>query len=714
MSGFASRNIFSPFIFAGEISVNKNNNNGNNYNRNSSGRKNKRLESQSAFVYENAFAFYGSLSRDGFLLDLKGQIFDETDSAVEPSLLVGHKFSETVFWHSAPFVAERLQSAIEEAAKGRATSAELEFRLAANDIHTVELKLFPEKNDSGQDDAPPVERIYFCAYDITHRVREIEFYKERSEHFLYAAENAEIGLWFWNFAKDEIHTTPKCNEFFGLAPSEIITPEYFIDAIHPADRERAAAELQSMQQKKDEIYDSEFRVICPDGNLQWLAVRGKTYFDRSNAGQSMMGVVRRITDRKLADEELKKIYDRERKARDEAEEANRAKDYFLAIVSHELRSPLNSILGWAKILLTKPVDDATRKNALETIERSAKAQAKLIEDLVDMARVASGKLRLEMRPVSLFDVVTAVYNQQKPLAEAKNVRLEFDPADHTGNDARAEVFADAIRLQQVFTNLLNNALKFTPEGGFVRIEIKPDANKVEVNITDSGRGIAPEFLPKIFRQFAQASEKTSGDKSGLGLGLSIAKTLVEKHNGFIRAQSEGVGRGSTFTVAFPLHVAKPSSSPHEKTETKTNADGEQTTRKKLKNLKILLVEDDADSRDVLSLYLEQCGAKIQGAESAEEAMKYLLSPNGCGVFDIIISDLAMPGEDGYTFLNRVRKLPPENGGFIPALALSAFTTSENKERAFAAGFQSYHTKPFDPDLLINQIVELVKKNKAAV
>ncbi|HEX8248838.1 MAG TPA: ATP-binding protein, partial [Pyrinomonadaceae bacterium] len=613
---------------------------------------------------------------------------EENEAMIEPELLVGHKFSETVFWQSESYVAEKLQVAIDEALNGRATACELEFRIQAQQIQIVDLHLVPQKDESGE-----TKEIYFCAYDVTPRVREIEFYKQRSEHFLYAAENADIGLWFWDFAKGEIFSTPKCNEFFGLAANEIITPNYFIDAVHPEDRERVAAELQQSQ-NSDKIYDSEYRVICPDGSIQWVSARGKTHFDRDNFPQSMMGIARRITDRKLESEELKKIYDLERKARDEAEEANRAKDYFLAIVSHELRSPLNSILGWAKILLTKQVDDATRKNALETIERSAKSQAKLIEDLVDMGRVASGKLRLELRPVNLFDIVNNIYNQQKPLAESKKVQLEF-----VHNATRAEVFGDVIRLQQVFTNLLNNALKFTPEGGNIKIDMEVTSNKVEVNITDSGQGIAPEFLPNIFRQFAQGDERTSSDKSGLGLGLSIVKTLVEKHNGFVKAQSEGIGHGSTFTVAFPLHAAASKAAKETKAE-------RQTDELKLNDISILLVEDDQDSRDVLALYLEQCGANITGAESAEEAMKYLTNNHR---FDIIISDLAMPVEDGYTFLNRVRTMPEEKGGKIPALALSAFTTAENKEKAFASGFQSYHTKPFEPDLLIKEIAELVRE-----
>ncbi|HEX8736844.1 MAG TPA: ATP-binding protein [Pyrinomonadaceae bacterium] len=648
------------------------------------------MDSQSSTqIYENVFAFYGLLSRDGFLLELKGKIFEENEAMIEPELLVGHKFAETVFWQSESYVAEKLQAAIDEAAQGRGSVSELEFRITAQQIQIVDLHLVPQTDESGE-----IKQIYFCAYDVTPRAREIELHKQRNEHFLHAAETSDIGMWFWDFAKGEIYTTPKCNEFFGLRASEIITPNYFVDAVHPEDRERVSAELQESR-KSDKIYDSEYRIICPDGSIQWVSARGKTYFDKDNFPQSMMGIVRRITDRKLESEELEKIYELERKARNEAEEANRAKDYFLAIVSHELRSPLNSILGWAKILLTKQVDDATRKNALETIERSAKSQAKLIEDLVDMGRVASGKLRLELRPVNLFDIVNNIYNQQKPLAESKKVQFEF-----VHNSTRAEVFGDVIRLQQVFTNLLNNALKFTPEGGNIKIDMDVASNKVEVNIIDSGQGIAPEFLPNIFRQFAQADEKTSSDKTGLGLGLSIVKTLVEKHNGFVKAHSEGIGRGATFTVAFPLHAAAGNK------EAKETKPERKTEEPKLNNIKILLVEDDQDSRDVLALYLEQCGADIRGAESAAEAMKYLTNNHR---FDIIVSDLAMPVEDGYTFLNRVRELPPEKGGKIPALALSAFTTAENKEKAFASGFQGYHTKPFEPDLLIKQIAELVRK-----
>jgi PAS domain S-box len=679
MSGFASGKQFRSLVFFGKKSPE---------------RKNFNLDLQSSSIYEHAFAFYGAVSPDGFLLELNGAVFKSYENLIEPELLIGHKFADTVFWQSDRFVSEKLQNAINEAAKGSKTKIEIDFRISAEDIHTVELTLVPQKNEKQE-----VEKIVFFAYDVTDKTREIEFYKQRSEHFLYAAEFADIGLWFWDLSKDEIYSTPKCNEFFGLSSHEVITVNHFLESIYPEDKNRVTSELEEVQ-KGESSLDTEFRVVAPDGNIQWLKVCGNVYFDSTeeNATANMTGIVQKVTDRRIADEELKKIYESERKARDEAEEANRAKDYFLAIVSHELRTPLNSILGWTKILLTKEVDEKTRRNALETIERSAKSQAKLIEDLVDMARVASGKLRLEMRPLNLYDILKTVCNQQKPLADAKRVALDF-----TADTKQAEVFGDAVRLQQVFSNLVSNALKFTPEDGKITLVMKTDAEKIEASVIDTGRGIAPEFLPNIFRQFTQADQNTSGDRSGLGLGLAIVKTLVEKHNGSIRAYSEGIGHGTTFTVTLPHHYSSVRRTPAVNTEREA-----QMNKPKLNNVKILLVEDDADSRDVLALYLEQCGAKVQGAESAKEAFEYLTSP-GNGEYDVIISDLAMPGEDGFSFLCKVRELQESRICKIPAIALSAFTTSENKQKAFSSGFQKYHTKPFEPDLLVKEISELVKK-----
>jgi CheY-like chemotaxis protein/PAS domain-containing protein len=644
---------------------------------------------QTQEIFQEAFAFYGTLSSEGYLLDLKGKVFN--DAMVEPELLVGHRFAETVFWQSAPHFPELLEKSIEDAKTGAKIKTELKFRVSAQNILTIELNLFPRLDDQGV-----VNEIFFFAVDVSERVRETDFFKDRSEHLLYAAESADIGLWFWDLIKDEIFSTPKCNEFYELAPHELFTYEYFIRTLHPEDRERVINELRESQ-VNDTEFNVKYRIIYSDESIQWLTVRGKTFYDAEKNPASMMGVVRKITEKKLATEELEKVNESVRRARDEAEDANRAKDYFLAIVSHELRSPLNAILGWSKILLTKEVDEKTRRNALETIERSAKSQAKLIEDLVDSSRIASGKLRLELRPVKMFDIVKNAYNAQKPSAETKNIQLDFE-----GEETTEQVFGDSVRLQQVFTNLLTNALKFTPDGGRVIIRFEANEKIARISVQDNGQGISPESLPTIFRQFAQGDEKTTRDRSGLGLGLTIVKTLVEKHGGKIKAESLGLGHGSTFTVTLPLIQAE------NKKEEINSDDSPQNEAQLLNGVKVLVVEDDQDSREVLQLFLEQSGAKVESAESASEAWQ-LLTDSKEDVPDIIVSDLAMPVEDGYSFISRIRRVTNENVKEIPALALSAFASAENKQKALDCGFQLYHTKPFEPDGIVKDILLLLKK-----
>jgi PAS domain S-box-containing protein len=640
-------------------------------------------------IFQEAFTFYGVLSPEGYLLNLEGNVFK--DALVEPELLIGHKFSETVFWQCAPFIPQVLQNNIEEAAKGTKSKSELDFRVNSQKVITIELNLIPQFNELGT-----VKEIFFFAFDITEKVREINYYKDRSEHLLYAAESAEIGLWFWDLTKDEIFSTPKCNEFYELPPHEIFTYEYFINFLHPEDREKVISELREAQ-VSDREFKVQYRVINSDGSIQWLTLRGKPFYDAEKNPVSMMGVVRKITERILATDELAKINENVRKARDEAEEANRAKDYFLAIVSHELRSPLNAILGWAKILLTKEVDEVTRKSALETIERSAKSQAKLIEDLVDSSRIASGKLRLELCPVNLQEIVQNVFDSQKPAADSKQIQLEL-----ISNTESAQIYGDSVRLQQVFTNLLTNALKFTPEGGNVLINFESDSKIATISIQDNGQGISPESLPGIFKQFAQADEQVTRDKSGLGLGLAIVKTLVEKHSGNIKAESAGLGQGAKFTVTLPL-LAVTNKTP----EIQENVDN-QDQQLLLNGIKVLVVEDDHDSREVLQLFLEQSGAKVESAESASEAWK-LLTETEDQIPDIIVSDLAMPVEDGYSFISRVRHVNRGVIKEIPAMALSAFASAENKAKALACGFQLYHTKPFEPDGIVKDILLLVKK-----
>lgn len=642
------------------------------------------LETQAREIFENVFAFYGTLSPEGYLLSLSGKIFDE--SLPDPNILVGQKFSETAYWQSSEFTAGALESAISEAGGGEKVKTQLDFRINSKEKITIELYLHPTKEG---------REIFFCAKDVTDREKEIHFYKERGEQLLYAAENSGVGLWFWDAVEDTIYSTPRCNELFDLPPHEVLTLEAFFNALDPEDRPRVEAVIEESQRNGSE-YKTEFRVINSDGNTNWITARGRTFLDEEGQPASMMGMVSQITDRKLSEEELKKVYEREKRARDEAVEANRAKDFFLAFVSHELRSPLNAILGWTKILLTKQVDEETRRNALETIEHSARAQAKLINDLVDSARVASGKLRLEFRPLNFYEILRNVFNSMKPQAEAKNISLDF-----RADSESVAVFGDAIRLNQIFTNLLSNALKFTPPGGSILINLQTVGETVQVSVKDTGHGISAEYLPGIFTQFSQGDAKVPKDQAGLGLGLSIVKTLVEKHVGSVRAESAGLGKGATFIVTLPLTESQIKEAAQKSSE---------QSEKPLRGLKIMIVEDDPDSCEVLQLFLEQAGAFVLGcAMSARDALKTLQNSKN-DLPDVIISDLGMSEEDGYSLISRIRQLPGEEGR-IPAIALSAFTSAENKKKAFEVGFQKYHTKPFEPDLLINEILGVANNNQ---
>jgi len=642
-------------------------------------------------IFDNVFEFFGTLDGLGRVVALTGRLFDRTNT--NTNLLIGQLFSETVFWQSSENTARLVEKAVADAARGKRSDLIVDFRVSADEKVPVELRLQPLRS------AEFADEIFVFALSIpgseSGAIHDVE-----KEQLLRAAQSAGIGLWYWDIQDSRIYATPSCNELLGLPTYDQITFESFVAVVHPEDKLFVETLFQRLQTRSI-AYEEEFRVVRRDGSVEWISAEGKSVGDKDGVPARMTGIIRNVTQQKIAADELAKVYDREKRARDEAVEANRAKDFFLAFVSHELRSPLNAILGWSKILLTKTVDEATRRNALETIERSARLQTKLINDLVDSARVASGKLRLEFHPTNVCEIVRVAYQAQKPVAETHG--LEFTFATECDE---VIVFGDAGRLQQVFTNLISNAIKFTPDGGRISIEITRTVESVEVHIKDTGHGIDPDALPNIFRQFSQGEIGRSRSNTGLGLGLSIVKILVNKHRGTVGAFSEGLGKGSEFTVTLPLMDSKMREETPVAKEVETSPN-----RRSLSGKTLLLVEDDADSREVLQLFLEQCGARILSAESSKVAMEILMSSSS-SLPDLIISDLAMPEEDGYSLISRIRELSAERGGTIPAIALSAFTTVESKQKAFECGFQLYSTKPFDPDKLVADIIKLTTPPKS--
>jgi PAS domain S-box-containing protein len=634
--------------------------------------------------FAELFDLYGTLDREGRVITVSGRIFELTST--DPELLEGQKFSETVFWQSSRNTPNTLNGAIARAAGGEKADIVIDFRAGVGKKIPLDISVLPYPGSDGN-------TIFVCGRELSREGENVTQQSLESEQLLNAAENAEIGLWYWDFAADRIHSTRQCNELLGLPPYETLSLENVLGVIHPGDRFRVNGFLDDSRSRGIK-YEEEFRVVSPDGDVEWIAAEGKSLLDSNGRPERMMGILRRVTEQKIAADELSRVYDREKKARDEAVEANRAKDWFIAFVSHELRAQLNPILGWSNILLKREVDDKTRHDALETIQKSANVQAKLINDLVDSVRVASGKIRLEYRPTNLVELVRSSVRANKPDAESRSITLEFSTVEDG-----VTVFGDANRLQQVFGNIISNAIKFTPEGGRVLVDVGRSGSAAKVTITDTGRGISPRALPNIFRQFSQGDfEEGRSSAGGLGLGLSIAKILAERHGGTIEAKSDGVGQGSQFTVTLPLTDAA------EVPITKTPA--RETPLKPLDGFRIMVVEDDPDSREVLQLFLEQSGAGVNSASNAKAAWDMLVT-DGSFKPDLIISDLAMPEEDGYSLMSRIRALPPEAGGRLPSIALSAFTTEESRKKAFDSGFQLYSSKPFDPDQLISQIRQLL-------
>ncbi|HMS10580.1 MAG TPA: PAS domain-containing sensor histidine kinase, partial [Pyrinomonadaceae bacterium] len=472
-------------------------------------------------LFAEAFDLYGVVGAEGRVVSMNGAIFEKTKS--DPALLTGQVLSETVYWQSTENTSALLASAVADALAGTQRHLVLDFRLGVNQSVPIELFLFPiDQGDSG-----PMAIV-------AGRRSGTEFHDEEAGHYAVlteAAGAAGAGLFVWDIESGRARSIPRTNELLGISPYEPLEYEAFISAIHPDDRQRIAAFINDAENRPGR-FDQEFRVVYPDGKTQWIQALGKIVGTSEKAGPRILGKLRQITAEKVASEELSKIYERERKAREEATEANRAKDFFLTLVSHELRAPLNAIMGWSKILLSKELDEETRRNALETIERSAQVQAKLINDLVDSARVASGKLRLEYRPTNLFKLVRGAVQAHQPAATSRELEFTFS-ADRED----LVVFADANRLQQVFGNIISNAIKFTEPGGKVSVELTSDDSTATIRIADTGQGIKADALTAIFRQFSQGQGESGKNSAGFGLGLSIAKILAERHGGTISAES---------------------------------------------------------------------------------------------------------------------------------------------------------------------------------
>jgi signal transduction histidine kinase/CheY-like chemotaxis protein len=389
---------------------------------------------------------------------------------------------------------------------------------------------------------------------------------------------------------------------------------------------------------------------------------------------------------------------------EEMAEASRLKDEFLATVSHELRTPLNAILGWAQLCRGDKLDDAARAHALETIEQSAKIQARLIEDLLDISRIVTGKMRLDVGVVQLADVVEAAIETVRPAADAKEISVHTRMPSAAGS-----VFGDAKRLQQVAWNLISNAIKFTPRGGTVHVQLERHNSHVELTISDTGVGIKASFLPYVFDAFRQADSSSTRLHKGLGLGLDIVRRLVELHGGTVHAESAGEGQGATFRVRLPVAPRDAVSRDSTRSYGPSGRNMVEEAAPALRGLRVVLVDDDSSAREMLTAMLARCGVEVTAAASAAEGLVAVqrLKPH------VLLSDIEMPEEDGYTLIRKVRELSPEQGGRTPALALTAYTRVEDRSRAFLAGFQMHLAKPVESEELIVAIATLAAQTRAS-
>ena len=388
----------------------------------------------------------------------------------------------------------------------------------------------------------------------------------------------------------------------------------------------------------------------------------------------------------------------------EAREANRIKDEFLTTLSHELRTPLTAILGWARVLRTGPAEPPRTARGLEVIERNVLAQTKLIDDLLDVSRIITGKLRLAVRATNLAPVIEAALESMRPAAEAKEIQLRFERGLEEGED---ELIGDPDRLQQVVWNLISNAIKFTPPRGRVEVQLSRQGPEFEIRVEDSGKGIPREFLPSVFDRFQQADSTTTRTHGGLGIGLAIVRHLVELHGGSVSAASEGEDRGATFRVWLPAVALGVTALEKERVLPAESAPPAGLRNADLTGLRVLLVEDERDGRELLTETIRAAGAETLAAESASEALEAFATFRP----DILVSDVAMPTEDGYSLVRRVRRLPPEQGGRIPAIAVSAYAREEDRIRSLAAGFQQHLAKPLDPAELVGAIDRLVRRGR---
>jgi PAS domain S-box-containing protein len=524
--------------------------------------------------------------------------------------------------------------------------------------------------------------IYFR--DISDRKQIEENLLQSEEKFRQLTENIdEAVFWIFNLETLQVlYVSPSYEKIWGGDRDSLYnSSRLWMEAIHPEDRPKVQSVID--QQQKGDRHDLEYRIMHPDGSLRWIRDRGFGLKDATGHPYRMVGIAEDIT-------EQVQLVAREKAAREEAEQANRIKDEFLAILSHELRSPLNPILGWTQMFQIYQSDPTILQEGFNAIERSAKLLLELINDLLDVAKILRGKIMLNLAPVDLLQVIEGALETVSASAKAKSITIE------TNLNSSGQVNGDFARLQQIIWNLLSNAVKFTPNGGRIEITLDRVWDTAQIVVTDNGKGIPSEFLPHVFEYFRQADGSITRKHGGLGLGLALVRHLVELHGGVVTVNSLGINCGASFMVSLPLLITSSENKNFKSTPLSL------TNKANLTGVQVLVVDDDRDNLEFLTMALRHHKASVLAATSATEALSL------CEKFtpDILLSDIAMPEMDGLALIRSIRSRTPEAGGKIKAIALSAYAREIDQKQALAAGYQVHLSKPIQINTLITTIFNL--------
>ncbi|OKH42971.1 hypothetical protein NIES2101_31785 [Calothrix sp. HK-06] len=516
---------------------------------------------------------------------------------------------------------------------------------------------------------------------------------EHQEKFRVAQDAANLGIWDWDLITNTITWNDNHERLFGLEVGSFDgTYQTFINCVYNQDRDLISQALEFALENKSDFYQ-EFRVVWSDNSIHWIASKGHFFYDDSSKAIRASGIILDITHRKEREVALQRYTE-------ELVQAYSVQDEFLSIASHELRTPLNAILGWTQLLRKYPFDQKTRNQRLEVIERNLKRQQGVVEQILDISRLKSGQMQFERKVVDLKSVIEAAIDSTHLPVRAKSISLEY-----VSNDSTVEVLGDKSKLYQVILNLLSNAIKFTPQKGSIKVCIdvnRNSENTVQISISDTGQGISEKFLPYVFEQFRQEDGSRTRTHQGAGLGLTIAKKLIEMHGGTIRAESQGVNQGATFTIWLPL-LSKVTSQ-HNTIIESTNTNYSTLKNSLLQGLKILVVDDETDTLDLLVMLLENEGATVTAVNSATQALQILQTNKP----DILISDLIMPDKDGYMLIEEAKTLGLQWTEPLKSVAISGYV-NESNDKIMRAGFQASISKPIEPDELVD-IINFITNN----